>query len=163
MKTVFKVASFIVFLVMPFFIPSTLAQVDKLIGVWKITEARIVPPSDQNHKPTEIKNYSPGIIIFTKNHFSWVDNHGEPLPDLQEEDPNVAYFATSFNQLAAFSGTYKVTGSSITAPVIVSKMPNIISEGSSLNFDYKFEGDMLVLTWHTPQKYNVTFKLERLE
>jgi hypothetical protein len=134
-----------------------------LIGVWRITEAKIVPPSDQKQKPMEIKNYRPGIIIFTKSHFSWVNNHGAPLPDLQEEDPNVAYFATSFNQLTDFSGTYEVKGSSITAPVIVSKMPNIISEGSSLNFDYKFEGDILVLTWHTPQKSNVTFKLERLE
>jgi hypothetical protein len=163
MKAPLKAASYMVILAVLFFAPSTFSQANKLMGVWKITEARVVPPPDQNGKPTEIKDPRPGIIIFTRNHFSWVDNHGKPLPDLQEKNPDVAYFATAFNQLTAFSGTYVVKGSSITAPVIVSKMPNITNEGSSLNFDFKLEGDMLVLTWHAPEKYQVTFKLERLE
>jgi hypothetical protein len=163
MKASFKAASCMVILTMLVFVPSALAQANKLVGVWKITEARIVPPPDQKRKPTEIKDPQPGIIIFTKNHFSWVDNHGKPLPDLQEENPDVAYFATAFNQLTAFSGTYHVKGTSIMAPVIVSKMPTVTSEGSSLNFDFKFEGDILVLTWHAPEKNQITFKLERLE
>jgi hypothetical protein len=163
MKALLKAASYMVILAMLIFAPSILAQANKLMGVWKITEARIVPPSDQNKKPTEVKDPRPGIIIFTRNHFSWVDNHGKPLPDLQEENPDVAYFATAFNQLNAFSGTYSVKGSSITAPVLVSKIPTITSEGSSLHFDFKFEGDMLILTWHAPEQYQVTFKLERLE
>ena len=163
MKAPIKTASYIIILAMLVTIPSALAQADKLIGVWKITEARVVFPADQNKKSTELKNPRPGIIIFTRNHFSWVDNHGEPLPDLQEKNPDLAYFATSFNQLTAFSGTYDVKGSSIMAPVIVSKMPMITNENSSLYFDFKFEADMLVLTWHAPEKYQVTFMLARLE
>jgi len=162
MKALLKAASYMVILAVLVFAPSTLAQANKLMGVWKITEARVAQPN-QNKEPTEIKNPRPGIIIFTRNHFSWVDNHGEPLPDLQEKNPDLAYFAAAFNQLTAVSGTYDVKGSSITAPVIVSKMPSITSENSSLYFDFKFEGDMLVLTWHAPEKYQVTFKLQRLE
>jgi hypothetical protein len=163
MKEPFKAASCVVILALLVFAPSTLAQANKLVGVWKITEARVVPPPDQNKKPTDVKDPRPGIIIFTRNHFSWVDNHGEPLPELQEKNPDLAYFAAAFNQLTAVSGTYDVKGSSIMAPVLVSKMPTITTEESSLYFDFKFEGDMLVLTWHAPQKYQVTFKLERLE
>jgi hypothetical protein len=163
MKAPLKAASYMVLFATLVFAPSTLAQANKLMGVWKITEARVVPPPDQKQESTEIKDPRPGILIFTRNHFSWVDNHGKPLPDLQEKNPDVAYFATAFNQLTAFSGTYDVKGSSITAPVIVSKMPTVASEDSSLNFDFKFEGEMLVLTWHAPGKYQITFKLERLE
>ncbi len=163
MKAPLKAASYTVILAMLLFAPSTFAQANQLVGVWKVTEARIVPLPDQKKAPTEIKAPRPGIIIFTRNHFSWVDNHGEPLPDLQEKNPDLAYFGTAFNQLTAFSGTYDVKGSSIMAPILVSKMPAITNETSTLNFDFKFEGDMLVLTWHPPEKYQVTFKLERLE
>ena len=161
MKETLKAAFCIVILAALVFAPFTFAQANKLMGVWKITEARVVPPPDQHKEPTEIQDPRPGILIFTRNHFSWVDNHGEPLPDLQEDNPYVAYFATAFNQLTAFSGTYDVKGSSIMAPILVSKMPN--SGESTLYFDFKFEGDMLVLTWHAPDKNEITFKLERLE
>lgn len=163
MKAPLKAASFMVILSMLVFAPSIFAQADKLIGVWKITEARVVPQAGQKTAPREIKDPQPGIIIFTRNHFSWVDNHGGPLPELQDKDPDLAYFATAFNQLTAFSGTYDVHGSSILAPIIVSKMPSITSKESSLNFDFKFEGDALVLTWHAPDNNQVIFKLERLE
>ena len=163
MKTPIRAVACMVFLALLIVAPSTFAQGSKLVGVWKITEARSVPPSDQNGQPRELKNYRPGIIIFTKSHFSWVDNHGEPLPDLQEKDPNVAYFATSFDQLTDFSGTYEVKGSSIAAQVLVSKMPSVVREGGALIFTYRFEGEVLVLSWETPKKDTVTFKLERLE
>jgi hypothetical protein len=163
MKAALKAISYVAILAILALAPAALAQASKLVGVWKITEATAVSQSDQNQKPTEIKNPRPGIIIFTRNHFSWVDNHGEPLPDLQEKNPDLAYFGTAFNQLTAFSGTYDVKGSSIMAPVIVSKMPGITRETSTLDFDFKFEGDTLVLIWHAPQKYLVTFKLGRLE
>ena len=163
MKAPFKSASCMVILAMLVYAPSALAQANRLIGVWKITEARVVHPPDQKQAPTEIKSPRPGILIFTRNHFSWVDNHGEPLPDLQERNPDIAYFATAFNQLTAFSGTYDVKGSSIMAPVIVSKMPILTNNNSCLNFDFRFEGSVLILTWHSPDKNQVTFKLERLE
>jgi hypothetical protein len=163
MRTPFRAASIMFFMATLVFVPSISAQPGKLIGVWKITEARIVPPEGRNQESRDITNYRPGIIIFTRNHFSWVDSHGQPLPNLQEEDPNVAYFAAAFNQLTDFSGSYEAKGSSVTVSVIVSKMPDILSENSSLKFEYEFEGDVLVLRWHTPKNYSVTFKLERLE
>ena len=163
MKTPPKAASYMAVLALLVFALAGFAQANKLMGVWKIVEARVAAPPDRKKAPAEIKDPRPGIMIFTRNHFSWVDNHGNPLPDLQGQNPDVAYFATAFNQLNAFSGTYNVKGSSIMAPVLVSKMPAITNENSSLYFDFKFEGDMLVLTWHAPQKYQITLKLERLE
>ena len=108
---------------------------------------------------TVIKNHRPGILIFTKHHFSWVDVHGDPAPELPEE-ATLAYFSAAFNQLTAFSGTYEVKGSSITAPVIVSKDTGAMRDGSVLNFEYKFEGDMLVLTL---KAWNLELKMKRVE
>jgi hypothetical protein len=159
MKTSAKVIACLVCLAVLVSIPCALAQADKLVGVWRITEARLFAQPDQDQEETVIKNHRPGILIFTRNHFSWVDVHGEPAPDLPEE-PDLAHFSAAFNQLTAFSGTYEANGSSITAPVIVSKEPNAMSEGTILNFEYRFEGDTLVLKLDT---WNLEFKMRRLE
>ena len=163
MTSLLKTVSYIVLLAMVLCVPCVSAQDNKLIGVWKITDARTIPASDQNQKPKEIRNYRPEIMIFTKSIFSWVDNHGEALPDLQEENPNVAYFATAFDQLTAVSGSYEVKGSSIEVSVTMSKMPKVIRKGAFLRYQYEFEKDVLVLTWHTPTKDKITFKLARLK
>lgn len=159
MKTAVKVVACTVFLYILVAVPSAWAQADKVVGVWRITEAKIFAQPDQNQEETIIKDHRPGILIFTRNHFSWVDVHGEPAPDLPE-DPTLANFSAAFNQLTAFSGTYRVQGSSIQALVVVSKEPNDMSEGTILDFQYRFEGDMLVLTL---KAWNLEFKMTRLE
>jgi hypothetical protein len=135
-------------------VPSALAQADKLVGVWRIAEAETL-----GKNPQKIKNPRPGILIFTRNHFSWVDVHGNPAPDLPEP-PTLAYFAAAFDQLTAYSGSYEVKGSSIIANVIVSKNPNALKDNSTLNFEFKFEGDMLVLTL---RQLDLELKMRRLE
>jgi hypothetical protein len=143
-------------------VPSVLAQADKLIGVWNITEAEIIPTPDQNQKPTVIKNPQPGIVIFTKNHFSWVHVPRGSNYDLPE-NPTLANFAADFEQLTAFSGTYDVKGSAIEANIIVSKTPNPMGEGNTLYFEYKFEGDNLVLILRQWKGKDLELKMTRLE
>jgi hypothetical protein len=159
MKTPSKAMVCAVFLISLMAVPSVFAQPDKLVGVWRITEAKIFAQPDRNLEETVITNHRPGMFIFTRNHFSWVDVHGEPAPDLPDE-PDLATFAAAFNQLTAFSGTYQVKGSSIQALVFVSKDPNAMSEGTTLNFEYRFEGDTLFLTM---KAWNLELKMVRLE
>lgn len=154
-----KVIVCTVFLVSLMAVPSVFAQADKLVGVWQISGAKIFAQPEQNLEETVIKDPRPGLLIFTRNHFSWVDVHGEPAPDMPDQ-PDLAYFSAAFNQLTAFSGTYQVKGSSIEALVFVSKDPNSMSEGSTLHFEYRFEGDILFLTL---KAWNLELKLVRLE
>jgi hypothetical protein len=135
-------------------VPSAPAQAGKLVGVWRIAQAETF-----GKNPQKIQNPRPGILIFTRNHFSWVDVHGDPAPDLPKP-PTLAYFAAAFDQLTAFSGSYEVKGSSIIANVIVSKDPSELNDSNTLNFEYKFEGDMLVLTL---RQLNLELKMTRLE
>ena len=154
MKTRVRVIACMASLAILMTVPSALAQAGKLVGVWKITEAETF-----GNNPQKIKDPRPGILIFTRNHFSWVDVHGNPAPELPE-NPTLANFAAAFEQLTAFSGSYEVKGSSITANIIVSKDPGATSEGSTLYFEYKFEGDTLVLTL---RQFNLELKMSRLE
>ena len=135
-------------------VPSVFAQADKLVGVWKITEAETF-----GKNPQKIEDPRPGILIFTKNHFSWVDNHGASLPEIQDK-PAIAYFAAAFDQLTALSGSYEVKGNAIEANIIVSKDPKATSKGDTLYFEYKFEGDALVLTL---KQFDLKLKMNRLE
>ena len=96
MKISVKIVACVVFLSILVSVPSALAQSDKIVGVWRITEARLFAQPDQNQEETIIKNHRPGILIFTRDHFSWVDVHGEPVADLPQE-PTLAQFAAAFN------------------------------------------------------------------
>jgi hypothetical protein len=143
-------------------VPSLSAQTDILIGVWRVTESRLTSLSNPHKNPVIIKDPWPGAMIFTKRHFSWVDAHDNPNADLPK-DPALADYAADFEQLTAFSGTYAVKGSTITVDIFVSKDPADIREDSYLHFDYKFDGDWLVLTLKDWKKHNMELKLRRLE
>ena len=162
MKTSAKVVFCVLCIAVLVSIPSVLAQADKLIGVWRITESRIIPKSGRNQKPVVIKNPQPGIFIFTRNHFSWVNVPRDPDSDLPE-DPTLAEFAADFEQLTALSGTYNAEGSSIEANIFVSETTNPIGERNALYFNYKFEGDVLVLTLLDWKGRDLELKMMRLE
>lgn len=155
MKTRIRIIAGMVSLAILVTAPSILAQSDKLVGVWKIAEAETF-----GNNPQKIEDPQPGILIFTRNHFSWVDNHGAPLPEIQDKKPTLAYFAAAFDQLTALSGSYEVKGSTIAANIIVSKDPKATSEGDTLYFEYKFEGDLLVLTL---KQFDLELKMMRIE
>ena len=132
---------------------------NELVGVWRITEARTFAQPDEGIEEQVSKDHRPGILIFTNNYFSWVDVHGDPVPDLPEE-PTDAQLAAAYNQLTALAGTYEIQGSSITAPIIVSKNPNNMSSGEAFNLEFRFEDEILVFTL---EAWNLEFKMKRLE
>jgi len=142
---------------------SETAVADKnLVGVWKSKETKLTFTTDPNREPVVVKNPRPSIFIFTQKHFSWVEVHGDPAPELEKDSTPNNYVAI-YNQLLAFSGMYDVKGNSIAAHVIVSKNPKDMSKSTTLNFEYKFEGDMLVITLVGRREFDIELKMIRLE
>jgi hypothetical protein len=171
MKTSVKITACIVFLIALVTVSCVSNQVtetesafpeNELIGVWEITGDTIVYPPDMNQETEVNDTHLPGIMVFTKKYFSWVDFHGDALPELPEE-PTDAQVAAVYNQLTALAGTYEINGSSITVPIIVSNDPNDLSGGETYNCEYALEGDVLTISWTQENQVNVTLKLKRLE
>ena len=65
---------------------SETAVADKnLVGVWKSKETKLTFTTDPNREPVVVKNPRPSIFIFTQKHFSWVEVHGDPAPEVEKD------------------------------------------------------------------------------
>jgi hypothetical protein len=136
---------------------------NKLIGVWEIIGSTVEFPPDMNLETVVNETHLPGILIYTKKYFSWVDFQGsDSLPELPEE-PTDAQVAAVYNQLDAMAGTYEIEHPSIERHLIVSKNPNQIGSDLGSWKSFAFEGDILTMSVTPPSKITVTLKLQRLE
>jgi hypothetical protein len=140
---------------------------NKLIGVWEIIGSTTEFPPDMNRETEVSDTHLPGIMIFTKKYFSWVDFHlvdfnDKSLPELPE-DPTDAQIAAVYNQLGVMTGTYEIEGSSIERHIIVSKNPNQMGRDAVGWKSYAFEGDILTMTATFSNQMIYTLKLRRLE
>ena len=164
MKTLVKVTAFMISFAVLVAVPPALAQADKLIGVWKITEVNLPEIPDREMDAITITNPQPSIIIFTEKHYSWIDASGEKSwPDLPKAaiDAQIAYLVRSFT---ANTGTYEIKGSTITFRFIVAIDPRFIGSSVSRSMETKFDGDALYLTWQPPAlPVPIEYKLSRLE
>lgn len=122
-------------------------------GAWKVTERSLKSP-DTSWTDT---NPQPSLYIFSKQHYSIMfvpsgsDGTSQPRelvsgdqPVLGSVDPTDAEKLAAFDSIIANSGTYEVSGSTVTTRPTVAKSPNFMS-GGSLTFTYELEGDTLQL------------------
>jgi hypothetical protein len=131
--------------------PSALAQADRLIGVWKITENKL-PPTGKRKDTLTIAHQFPNLWIFTQKHFSHVEDpgwFGKQRSDLPEE-PTAKQMEAAYSRFIARSGTYEVKGSTITFLPMVSKDPNLTNAPVPTSLDFKFEGDSLIIYLRQP-------------
>ena len=135
-----------------------------LIGVWEIIGSTMEFPPDMNQETVVNDTHLPGIVIFTKKYYSWVDFHGgDSLPELPEE-PTDAQIAAVYNQLAAGTGTYELEGPSLKRNPIVTKNPNQMGGGDEILYEeYAVEGDILYIYWMLENQIRYTLKFKRLE
>ena len=130
---------------------------ETLEGAWEITEESFKSP-DASWTDTSPQ---PSLYIFAKQHYSIMlvpsgpDGRSQPRelfsgtdPILGAAQPTDAEKVVAFGSFIANSGTYEVSGSSLTTRPIVAKTPNFMS-GGALTFMYQIEGDTLHLT-NTP-------------
>ena len=133
--------------------PGASAQ-SALLGAWRVTE--IADPG----KPA-ITNPQPGLMIFTKQHYSFIRINGaKPLPDYPSNDKATdAQKVAVFDALYLNAGSYSATADTLATKSFVAKSAFAMA-GPGNRFDYAIAGDLLVLT-QRPQ--GAVIKFERVE
>lgn len=117
----------------------------QLEGVWKVAE--VVPPaSNPNEKPTSITSPQPGLLIFTKGHYSSIAVTGNqprtaaaPAKDPQNltDAEKIARY-DQWRPFMANAGTYEVKGSTLTMHPTVAKNPDVM--GTAITWELKPDG-----------------------
>ena len=120
-------------------------------GVWKPVEVTITNPNAASGglgKGTHT-NLQPALVIFTGKHYSQVlDTSGKPRPTTGFNvagKPTATEMESQWTQFAASSGTYELSGTTLTTRAIVSKNPRL--QGKSFTrYTIKLDGDNLWTT-----------------
>lgn len=134
-------------------------QQSHLEGTWKTEEITLV----QGPNAGTIADPQPSLFIFTKRHYNIMYVRGtEPRPLLGEEATRTslteAEVRATFEPFVANSGTYELSGSTLTTYPQVALWPNFMS-GETAVYDYRVEGDSLWLTYSNGAR----LKLARVE
>jgi hypothetical protein len=111
-------------------------------GVWKITElASRAPGAEWEVRPApRLSQY-----IFTEKHYSYMYVPGAGPRKLFAGDPNKptdAEKAEAYSSLVAATGTYTLSGRTLTLNALVHKNPNEMA-GKLLTYAIEFDGDTL--------------------
>src|SRR6267142_4030788 len=112
-----------------------------LEGAWKVAEIVVTGP-DAFTTP----NPHPGLFIFTRTHYSVLLVPGkQPRALFKAETPTTAEKIAAFDSLAANTGTYEISDSTLTVRPMVAKIPNCMG-GAFMKYQFRLEGNTLVLT-----------------
>jgi hypothetical protein len=140
-----------------------------LQGVWKIVEM-----TTTGAKASTISNPQPSLVIFTKEHYSYLSvNSEQPRPQLSPaKDPNNLTDAEKidryeqWNRFTANAGTYEVKGTTLIRHPLVAKNETVMAKNSSLESEFKFEGNTLRVITKSPAGQpagELRIKLRRVE
>jgi hypothetical protein len=110
-----------------------------LEGVWKVTDIVVTGAGAYSESAPQ-----PSVFIFAKNHYSlmWVPGH-MPRTLFKTQVPTAEEKVAAFDSLVASSGTYELSGSTITFRFILAKGPN----AAFINEQFSVDGDVMTLTW----------------
>jgi len=112
-----------------------------LMGAWKVTEI-----ANPNRPP--LINPQAGLYLFTEKHYSAVRLNGtKPLPSYPSNDvATEADKAAVFDILYMNTGSYTVSGNSLTLSPMVAKSAFAMAPGRTLQYEFALNGDVLTLT-----------------
>ena len=132
----------------------TAAPADALVGAWRVTEI-----GDGSAPPAAASQ--PGLYVFTRRHYSFARINGaKPLPDYPSNDKATdADKVAVFNALYLNTGTYAVSGNTLSTKAMVAKSAFAIG-GAGNRYTFSVTGTTLVLT---QQPGGAVIKLTRLE
>ena len=136
-----------------------------LTGAWRVTEiAKTGPDASTNSNP------QPGLYLFTGKHYSMVIVHGtQPRPDLNTNNTKAtaAELTAAWSSFTANSGTYEISGQTLSFHPIVAKTPSVMRPSNSgLVYTFKLENKTLTLKGQGNSNAGpptTTIKLTRVE
>ena len=116
------------------------APVNQLQGVWSMSAMN--PGGGE----TTIDPSQPGLFIFTGAHYSAVYSPGgRPRPrSATSFSPTSEEKVAQFDTIIVNTGTYEVSGSTVTFRPLVARSPEFVGGQSTMNF--QIDGDVLTLT-----------------
>jgi hypothetical protein len=116
--------------------------------VWRAAEVTVTNPNPGGFPKGTHTNVQPGLFIFTAKHYSIVtDTAAKPRPTVPfkvPEKPTAEELQAAWGPLQANSGTYEVTGTTLTLRPIVAKAPAFQSGGHA-RYTIKLDGNNLWL------------------
>ena len=121
--------------------PEGASAADALVGVWSV-ETSTSGNGESSGDPAQR-----GLYIFTKGgHYSAIFSTGtEARPRAAAHfDATDGEKVAQYNTIIVNSGTYEVSGSTITTKPMIAKAPEFV--GGSETTDFEIAGDMLTLT-----------------
>lgn len=132
-----------------------------LRGVWRVASlTRTGPDAATNNNP------QPGLFLFTEKHYSLaVVRSDKPRPELPSDPAKAtaAELLAAYDPFGANSGTYEISGDTLTFRPIVAQNPAGMRPGHVLKYSMKPEGEALSLTEVNVRRYPFTYKLVRVE
>ena len=163
------------FVVMGFLVMASMVVVGQskpsIQGVWRVAERTTTGPEGATNK-----NPQPGQWIFTAKHYSIVtDNSPKPRPIVESLSPTAkltdAQMVERYRDWApvtAQSGTYEISGTTLSLRPIAAKGSAVMTSKAGLSYQFKLDGNTLVLTSITGPTGNktanpTTIRLSRVE
>lgn len=116
------------------------APANELVGVWSLTA---VDPGDGS---PVIQPSQPGLYIFADGYYSAVFAPGSD-PRIKSEvsfQPTQDEMVAQYETIIVNTGTYEISGSTVTFRPIIAKSPGFV--GGHQMSTFRVEGDTLVLT-----------------
>src|SRR5678810_559158 len=112
-----------------------------LEGAWRVAEIVV---TGANASTTS--NPQPGLFVFTRKHYSfWRASGDQPRP-LFKGAPTNAEKIMAFNSFAGTTGTYEMSGTTLTVRPVVARTPNCMGGGAFLTYQFRVDGNTLSLT-----------------
>ena len=116
-----------------------------LEGAWRVAEIVVTGAG-----ASKTASPQPGLFIFTQRHYSlmWVPGN-QPRTLFKAEDPTNEEKITAFDSFVANTGTYELSGTTLTIRPMVARFPNCTG-GAFMRFQVLAEGKTLTLTQRSP-------------
>jgi len=110
-------------------------------GVWKVTEI-VVTGADASNVP----NPQPSLVIFTATHYSMMYvTDSQARKPFKAEDPTNAEKIAAFDSFVANTGTYDLSGTTLTIRPVVARNPGFMAGGFD-KYQFRIDGSTMTLT-----------------
>ncbi|HEX6719053.1 MAG TPA: lipocalin-like domain-containing protein [Pyrinomonadaceae bacterium] len=119
-------------------------------GAWKVA-AIVVTGTNAS----TVTNPQPGLLIFARKHYSmmWIPGD-QPRSLFKASPPTNEEKIAAYDSFIANSGTYELTGDTLTLHPMVARSPNFMTGGQTATYTVRIEATTLSLTSSNPATPN---------